>query len=319
MPGSLFHNFPRGLTGDAQKLAGLKTLEGFLKLGLVLAPETVELSEQLQNGEPGRKLTIGQKRFCFTELSEDMIRAHSDTFGAFSIEFDLDGLSRAGATPVFYFPPAHSGGAGGLAAALIMQLGDVANLVKDLAELKDQILPLNGRDIIDFEWGDPPNQFRVPVTVSAVSVVLSYLEYKNGAARTLHNSLRGISQFFYPTHEVSKEALGYYRQREWRIIGDIAMNGQLLMRNLIQEEKDFLVQCNPRFFEREVDLLSGRCVRVDECRLYMPPGEAHGMNLARRIICPADSVSDAQALLKEYNFDLPVTALEDLPLRNPSP
>ncbi len=319
MPGSLFHNFPRGLTGDAQKRAGLKTLEGFLKLGLVLAPETIVLSEQLEGKAPGRTLTIGQKRLCFTELPEDMIRGHSEVFGAFSIEFDLDGLSRSGATPVFYFPPEQSGGAGGLAAALIVQLADVANLVKELAEIKETIVNRNGGEIIELRWGDHPNEIRAAVTVSALSAVAAYFEYKHGVARNLHNMMRGFFQLFYPTHDPSRGHLDYYRQREWRIIGDIALNGHPLMRELTQDERNFLRECNPHFFEREVDLISGPCVRVDACRLYMPPAAAHAMDLARRIICPGDSVSDVQSLLKQYDFNLPTAALSDLPLRAPYP
>ena len=91
------------------------------------------------------------------------------------------------------------------------------------------------------------------------------------------------------------------------------------MQELMQDQKDFLRKCNPRFFEREVDLISGRFVRVDACRLYIPSGVTHAMDLARRIICPGDCVPDVQSLLKQYNVNLHIAALEELPLHAPTP
>lgn len=302
----LYHSFPRG--EDPGGTIGLATLRCFAHLGFVLAPEVIELQERLSSGL-GRTMRIGQKRICFTEIEAGELQQHAQTFGPFSIEFDIADLNTAGATPVFYYPPAESlGGMSGVAEALILNLGDIVNLINDLAELKNFCMGRNGPEPVTLEWA---NQVAT-TNISHLSAMLAYLEHKNGEFRHLQAAIRGLGQLFYPTHvERYVDPLAYYRQREWRLIGDIAVNGVLTMRAPTNEEIDLLLQANPRFFSREVELLNGPCRRADECRIYVHPEGRHAMSFARRVIVPRDHVNASEAILREAGVNLPVVALEN--------
>lgn len=311
---SLFHSFPRPANSNADLHCALKTLRSVCDVGFVLAPEIIQLTEQLQNGRPGRIMTIGQKRMCFTAIEAHFIKEHAKTFGPFSIEFDRRRLSAAGATPVFYFPPTDiQHGVAGIAGSLILTLGDIANLLRELADIRDDIAARPASDTCTLTWGEAPNQRSAQLSVNNLSAVIAYLEHKHGAARTLQNNVRGLGQLFYPTHDSRRGTMEYYQQRAWRIISDITYYGRALSRALTDKEKQSLLACNERFFSKKITLLSGECVRVDECRVYTPPDTARAMELARRIICPRECIPQVQAATHEFNFALPVVALEDFP------
>jgi hypothetical protein len=304
---SLYHSFPRG--ADPEHRAALSTLGCFAKIGFVLVPEVVTLREQLSAGD-GRIMRIGQKRICFTEIDTNAISGHARTFGAFAIEFDLMALSAIGATPVFYLPPAPTmPGMGGLAESLVINLGDIANLLDELSKMRQAIERLTATDSCSLAWNGNTHR----IGVADLSAVLAFLEHKHGSAKTLHNAIRGLGQLFYPTHnDRYVNEMAYYRQREWRIIGDIAVGGRLTMRDLTADEKAALLVCNMAFFGKEVDLLDGRHRRVDQCRLYLSPDDRHPFSAARRVIVPKPCVQTAEKVLHDQGWALPVIAIEEL-------
>lgn len=308
---SLFHSFPRPLNGSSDLEVGLKTLEGLFKIGFVLAPEMFILKEDLDIGE-GRELKLGQRRICFTDLDETRIKEHAEKFGPFSIEFDLTKLNRdAGASPVFYLPE-NVGGMSGLAEAFLLKLADTKNLLNELVDMKQLILGKDGKEIVTLQWGEK-EQIKINISIGALSAVLAYLEYRHGEARNLASGINVINQLFYPTQN-SKYlgALQYYRQKEWRIISDIVYEKAETTRELTEEEKEFLLKCNPSFFEKKINLPLGVFRRVDECSVYVPPPPIkHPMELAKRIIVPREYVNKAQDVVANAGFSIPVEALEN--------
>ena len=85
MPSRYFyHSFPRpkDRPDAAQIEIGLKILEAIRRIGLVLAPETVSWDVPLSSGAID-KVSIFQKRMCFTELAVEELPGHARAFGMF--------------------------------------------------------------------------------------------------------------------------------------------------------------------------------------------------------------------------------------------
>jgi hypothetical protein len=99
-----YHSFPRrGAATAAEIEKGKQILTAIRDFGLVLTPQLIEWSQQ-SLGAPPRTLPILQKRVCFTELSPKELPGHTEKFGHFSLEFEIDTVRRLGAMPVFYVP-----------------------------------------------------------------------------------------------------------------------------------------------------------------------------------------------------------------------
>lgn len=305
---SLFHSFPRG--PDPENRAGLAIVESIADIGFVLVPEILTFKgEPTHDGTP-REMRVGQKRICFTQIDAGEIKKHAKAFGKFSIEFDLLGLAAIGATPVFYLPPASTmSGMGGLAESLIVSiLGDSGNLVKEMADIKNAMFGRSGDEFCTLSW----KEFQVPIPVHFVSAFVAYLEWKHGEAQFLHNQMRGIGQLFCPTHNLKYgPEMAYYHQREWRIVGDIAFQGNPTMRDLNSSEKKSLLRCNEAFFSRKIELLDGVHRRVDQCRIYLPPNDVHPMTFAKRVIAPSSCVKRVSEIMKSHRYDIEVVVLED--------
>ncbi|WP_334004230.1 abortive infection system antitoxin AbiGi family protein [Burkholderia cepacia] len=304
----LYHSFPRGSDQDGEM--ALKVLRNIARIGFVLTPEVITMSERLSNGEMGRQLTVGQKRICFTEIERSQLKRHSETFGAFSLSFETNTLSAAGATPVFYLPPGTERGLEGVAEALFIALGDVKNLIHELEELRQLCLNAPPEEqLVYFTIG---NNAPAPALRKNVELMLSYLLHRHGQFVTMENALRGFGQLFYPTHNSRYvEELAYYRQREWRIIGDMAFCGRPLDRLLNDAEKEMLLDCNPSYFGRDVQLLDGTHRRVDQCRVYTHINGDRAMSLVSEVIVPRIYIDAATEIVRESGFQTPVIALED--------
>lgn len=84
-----------------------------------------------------------------------------------------------------------------------------------------------------------------------------------------------LLNLFYPTdNQHQGEQLGYYRQREWRLIAsDVHFNGHRMGRELSQEEKQELANVNPSFWNHQL-LIDGKSTpRLDLTLVYDPvPG-----------------------------------------------
>src|SRR5271165_6588201 len=105
----LYHSFPRPRSGESQEALvtrALGILSNLQTTGFVFAPEIVIWHQKLADGA-SRKVSFRQKRICFTELldSDDLIE-HTQTFGPFSLGFDIAVLRHLGAVPVAYIPQA---------------------------------------------------------------------------------------------------------------------------------------------------------------------------------------------------------------------
>jgi hypothetical protein len=122
-----------------------------------------------------------------------------------------------------------------------------------------------------------------------------------GELRWVPEALRNL---FLPTEDPKyTQELGYYRQCEWRIIENFALNGQWPFRNPSEDEKSQLVTKEP-FFEKLLNHPELPNVQiVDQCKYYSELGGKPVMSHVRRIIVPPEAVGAARGLCAEAGFN----------------
>ena len=119
--------------------------------------------------------------------------------------------------------------------------------------------------------------------------------------------LRKHSKVFGPfALEFEVEALrhmAYYREREWRLIGNTARDGVIYTKKIEQDEaKNRIIEIDPEFWKRSISGGSYKFRRVDEA-LVLPSFEnSHIANKISRVIAPQRAVRRAQQILEAANF-----------------
>jgi hypothetical protein len=297
-----YHSFPRRGRGTSREVEiGCKML-ALMCNGLVLTPEVVKWEYPHADGAPPRKMEVQQKRVCFTELSPAELPHHADEFGHFALEFEIDVLKGLGAIPVFYIPRQISGGGevAALGSILVIQIIDAMILAMRLAGVKKKL------DDAPFATGEFPCTFGFTETklqtfnldVAEARKFIQAFTYSLTPPDMLENSLTALLSFFYPADDIERnKTLAYYRQREWRIVGNIAVRGEELMRRPRIEFVERLLEIDPEFFGREFPPSSGKRLADD---IYVFPGiaEKRIIEMARRIIVPDAAIERAKSIVK---------------------
>lgn len=237
-----FHSFPRAKTGEREEVTldrGLSILTSLKEVGLVLAPEMVEWDVgAITSGR--EQLRLLQRRASFTELSFGELVGHSRAFGPIALSFDIGKLREAGATPVIYVPQ-------GLTASALSQIGTfcvrgayhtraVLRQLQELEEVSDPSRaqkrfgqPTSSDYTLKLQNTDPSGKIVVSKEIPAAHVQY-FLQHVGFNSIPFNHSTGILSVFmnmFYPTDNTHADVqLGYYRQREWRLIaGDMNFNG----------------------------------------------------------------------------------------------
>lgn len=283
-------------------------------MGLVLTPEIIEWPEVQPDGSLSEPWYIGQKRCCFTELAPAELPQHAEVFGHFAIEFDIQVLRSLGAIPVFYLPRTSEANAGleTMATALVAGIGQLEVLFDRLSQLEGLVRsnPHKDERLLVTE-----NEIMTPETrcsVGGAEELLSFLTEGLPPVLSLHAILKTVSNFFYPTENLRYTDLhGYYQQREWRILANMARDGIELTRPLDTGEMESLLKLDQEFFSRQLLFRTGTFRRVNQCRLFEQLDGKSIIRYARRVIVPAITGARAKEILKEPN-DPPVVALESL-------
>ena len=311
-----YHSFPRRLpvpeSGQAEK--GLTILRLMKEMGLLLTPEIIKWPEFQPDAPPSGPWCVAQKRCCFTELAPAELPQHAKVFGHVAIEFDIQVLRSLGAIPVFYLPRTSEANAGleSLATALVAGIGQLEVLFDRFSQLeglvrnnphKDERLPVTENGIVTHE---------TRCSVGGAEELLSFLTDGLPPVLSLHAILKTVSSFFYPTEDLRYTDLhGYYQQREWRILANIARDGVELTRPLHTGEMELLLELDREFFSQQLLFRTGTFRRVDQCRLFEQLDGKSIIRYARRVIVPAIEEARAKEILNEPN-DPPVVALESL-------
>jgi hypothetical protein len=143
----------------------------------------------------------------------------------------------------------------------------------------------------------------------------------------LSKALEGAMNFFYLADaDESKisSSLKYYRQREWRIAGNIAIQDRELMGLPSSALIERLLALDPDFFGRKFppngETLSNPSLvnrsfgprLIDWTYVYQGIDYRHIVGAARRAIVPRSTVNAAREILSKHSNPPPVVAIEDL-------
>jgi len=284
------------------------------EMGLLLTPEIIEWPEVQPDGSPAEPWYVAQKRCCFTELAPAELPQHAEVFGHFAIEFDIRVLRSLGAIPVFYLPRTSEANAGleAMATALVAGIGQLEVLFDRLSQLKGVVRnnPHKDERLLVTENGIVTHETRC--SVGGAEDVLSFLTEGLPPVLSLHAILKTVGNFFYPTEDLRYTDLhGYYQQREWRILANMARDGVELTRPLHAGEMESLLELDRAFFSRQLSFRTGTFRRIDQCRLFEQLDGKSIIRYARRVIVPEIAVARVKEILNEPN-DPPVVALESL-------
>lgn len=311
-----YHCFPRrhddSESGEVKK--GLAILGSIKKIGLLLVPEVIEFPVAELNRNVSESWFVSQKRCCFTELSPVNLPQHAKEFGHFVLEFKIKTLRRLGAMPVFYLPRITGPNAGleSMATALVAGIGQLEILFDRLSQLEETH---KNNPNTDEQFLVKMNEARYYETLQLIKETKRLLEFLTEglpSVKHLHAILKTISNFFYPTEDLHyTDLLGYYQQREWRILSNMAKDGESLTRRLLKEEEESLLDLDREFFNEELSFRDGKYRRVDNCRVFEQLDKKPIIQYARRIIVPEIAVAFAKEIFSESN-DPPIISLESL-------
>jgi hypothetical protein len=265
-----YHSFPRGTDEMGGVEKGLTILRSMKKRGLLLTPEIPQWAD-VRSGDSPEPWSIAQIRCSFTLLKPFELLQHAKVFGHFAIEFDIKDLRKFGAIPVFYIPSILEPGdaSGELGAALVTCIGQIDELFCRLKKTKESIQSNPNRDE---PLGIMKNGRLVRQTTCSVGGaedLLSFLGEGHQPLIDLQAGLQALSGLFYPTENLRcTDLLGYYHEREWRILSGAAKKKKKIARRLNEHAKEFLLGLDREFYSKQMLFRNGERRRVDECRLF---------------------------------------------------
>jgi hypothetical protein len=249
-------------------------------------------------------LQVLQQRVCFTELAINELDRHAATFGPITLSFGIDQLRQAGLTPVrasrfwcgFAQPDRH-----------LLRKSCVAYSIRLRATPGFKGDERSGHPAARFGYPleinatfnltntDPAGNVvaNYPVPVANVNSIMRYVGYRNIPFDHSIGMLTVFLNIFYPTDNThSGELLGYYRQREWRLIGGgLDFNGRPMARSLTPAEADRLVTIDQSFWSRELTIEGNAQARSTLARMYDPIENWNFFDLVQNIFVPR-SIAD---------------------------
>jgi len=283
---------------------GLGILKSIVENGILLTPESIEWEEPLENGTLVNKMIAIAKSCSFTEIPLNRLKTHSDKFGYFSIEFNIEVLRKLGAIPVFYLPRACEGDDSleSLASSLMIRLGEIQELLNNLRKLEKWAEENSGKADY-YPKLDICGQRRIGrCNPKAIEDVIAFCRGPSQPIRILRNALRVISGFHYPAEDYQyTKMMGYYKQREWRIVANMSFHGKELTYPIDDEGiKEMLIGIDPDFYQKDIRLHYNRTARrVDLCQFYPEHNKRKFIEYAHRVIVPSKAVDLAIGILNK--------------------
>ncbi len=311
-----YHSFPRrGHSTSKETEKGCKILSLICEAGLILAPEVVAWSHPHADGTPPRTAQVIQRRICFTELAPGELAEHAKEFGNFALEFDVHTLKRLGAMPVFYIPLAtgdNTDGVRSLGSTLVLQSIDAMMLAMRLVELKKIVDDPSSPPSVEIVLGnDRPQAFQL--NVSETRKVLEALAYAITPADMMEHALTGLVSCFYPADNLRNDsALAYYRQREWRIAWNFAINDVDVMRRPCDELIARLLEIDADFFGRDFPTMSDPRQLASEALVFPGIANKRIIEMVNRVVVPRAALASARTIVARFAPSIPVVCIEDV-------
>ena len=230
-----------------------------------------------------------QQRVCFTALETDKLPEHAKFFGEFALEFDPDTLRELGALPAFYL-------------AGTLQNGE---LLHDAGENILRLLIEAQKILWEFKRMQQNGTPEMKEFVDGV-----FPPTKNSSDACLEEVPFGIEALlilYYPTDDYQHKMgvdLGFYKQREWKVVPNFAANNSWQYPAVPDSEKAALLALNPGYFS-EV-LRPGNKQRIDFCQCFQGFAGESLLDRVKRLIVPDGALADAQQMVKAspYRFSV---------------
>lgn len=149
------------------------------------------------------------------------------------------------------------------------------------------------------------------ITAGGLASILRMITWNLQSTELQRNSLRGLAGLLYPTERIGRsEPLAYYRQREWRILGNVAKKGQKALDKPTSLEIEALLALNARFFGKTLPFRSGPKRVADECEYLRDLDGRPFRSFIRRIVCPRADRDRVCALVGDHHMPIEVVAPE---------
>lgn len=319
----LVHSFPRPKPRETEESTlrrALAILALIRKIGLVLAPEILDWDlRAIAAGS--EKLQLLQRRLCLTEISPSELCQHSTMFGPIAIAFDVEKMRGAGAMPALYVPQGAMNNA-------LSQIGTfcvrgayhtkyVLERLQELKNLSDPAFvaehiqkPVDPNYNLNLRNSDPAGNIIATYDVPAKQVqsMLKYVGFNNIPFDHSIGILSIFLNMFCPTDNTQTgEQLGYYRQREWRVIaGDVKLNDRSLGRQLLDEEKAELLAIDQLFWDKVLTYGDHQSRRCDLALVYKPITGWNAFEFAEAIYAPRHALEQVRAVVGD---DIPIYSL----------
>jgi len=281
-----------------------------LNNGLLLVPETYEWPTYGRSEPEAEKLTVTQRRICFTEIKPNELNNHSSVFGPFSIVYTVPQLRALGALPVFYTPPPLDiGHLSGLASQLLAGLADSKRIVDTLGEI-GRILASGDRLTLNYRGR------AIAFDSAACDYIRTFIAVLFDSAKCdvgiTEKRLQALSSCFYPTENPRyNDPLSYYRQREWRIVHAQLQqsDGTPVYSKTTQDQATELLAIDQQFFGKQLSFFDpaqgiGATVKdvlAQRCYYFQQLQELNVIQHAIAIVVP-DDVEIEEPILARYRL-----------------
>ncbi len=315
----LYHSFPRrkqNETCEENLNRGKEILKLMCEVGLILAPETVRWEMQTKGNKKKRFETF-QRRLCFTEIKENELDVHSKTFGPITLAFDLDKLRAVGALPVIYVPQyleSSENHFSNLGVSLIYSLIHTKSLIETLNDLKEQtdatkLTESTGLKVSEeaiahlkrYKKNDENDFIKSSIPLVHIQNLNDHINFDTIPYNHSLGALEFITNLFYPTdNKHSAEILGYYNQREWRIVkGNFKTNDTSLDKPLTKKEKQKLLKIDKQFWSKEIVFDNEKLVRHNFATKYTPYKGFDIFDIIEKIFVPSSILKYCTGLIEE--------------------
>lgn len=289
-----YHSFPRintraNETLEQNNLRGITILNNIIKNGLLLAPEVMHLPFKLEKWQN----PVVQHRCCFTLINRGMLKQHCQIFGRFSIEWNTSILKEIGIMPVMYLPLFDYNGdddmkyVGSKFLYRMINYHEYARVcLKEVEEKREEVFKKgNSEEIKDFE-----NDERFFDEMRAF--------------------FEGLRNMVYPVdNKKYTEENGYYRQREWKLPGNLKFDGVDIVEKATYEKQIELLSINPAFFSKKINYFGVVYTRAQISFFLKKVCNEHILNHANKIIVPSECVKEVENLLAKSKLNIVVESL----------
>ncbi len=143
-----------------------------------------------------------------------------------------------------------------------------------------------------------------------VKNILDYLSFQNAPFDLMRGVLNGMLSLFYPTDDTHNAVtLGYCRQREWRIVSGLEIDGNPLSVLLSETERNEVREISPEFWDKSLSIhnFSNQAKtfsRIEEAEVIRLFGGSRITYAFKSIIVPKSVLNAASEL-----FQVPVRTL----------